>query len=469
MFFYLIIRSRLSCALAVLLFTGCASFTPLRLDAGRTPLHVADIKVSASAMPTADLRHYPFDPTNGLDTTEVAMLAIANNPQLRVERDQAGVAHAEAYAAGLLPDPSVSYEHDKPVGNAPGATDSFTAALAFDLGNLVTRSARVAAARAGEREVDLNLLWGEWQTIAQARTLFDRVYYTRKLVARLRQEQAALAPMQVAIARALDSGELTYAVAGTGLNAAAQVNGQLAAAERQLHQDQHDLHGLLGLGASTPVHLAGAPFSTDPDQRQVAYALAHMASQRPDLLALKAGYDAQQEKVRAAVLAQFPAITVGLVRARDNSNISSAGFTIGLSLPLFDGNRGHIAVARATRQQLRDAYAARLLTSRNDVRRLYADLQIDRAQQKTLTLHAAQLARARRAAQSNYAAGRLDWPTYLAMRESSLASDTALLTLAENTHATAIALDALAGHWPDASLAVSSARKEPRAQPENRP
>jgi outer membrane protein TolC len=457
MSFHSLSHLRLPCALIALSLTGCATFTPLPLNEGRAPPHVDDIKVPASAMPTAALRQYTFDPTNGLDTTEVAMLAIANNPRLRVERDKAGVAHAEAYAAGLLPDPSVSYEHDKPVGNAPGATDAFTAGLSLDLGSLVTRTARVASARAGEREVDLNLFWSEWQTIAQARTLFARVYYTRRLVARLQREHTALAPVQIAITRALESGDLTYEVAGAGLNAAADVTNQLTAAERQLHQDEHDLHDLLGLDASTPLHLTGAPFAANPDPLQVQQALAEMAKRRPDLLALKAGYAAQQAKLHAAVLAQFPAITVGFVRARDNSNIASAGFTIGLSLPLFDGNRGNIAIARATRRQLHDAYTARLLTDRNEVQRLYADLQSDLAQRKLLAVHATQLTQAKQAAQANYAAGRLDWPTYLALRANSLASDTTLLALEQNTHATAIALNALVGDWPDTAHGASNA------------
>jgi outer membrane protein TolC len=82
-----------------------------------------------------------------------------------------------------------------------------------------------------------------------------------------------------------------------------------------------------------------------------------------------------------------------------------------------------------------------------------ADLRTDRAQSALLAAHAAQLARARDAAEANYAAGRLDWPTYLVIRANSLAADTALLALDQNTRETAIALDALVGTWPDASLA----------------
>src|SRR6185312_1869094 len=128
---------------------GCATFRPLPLENGHGPNSAADVTVPVASMPTAALRAYPFDPANGLDVTEVAMLAVANDPQLRVERDKAGVAHAQAYAAGLLPDPQLNYEHDRPAAGSPaGTTTAYTAGLTFDLGNLITRPARVESARA---------------------------------------------------------------------------------------------------------------------------------------------------------------------------------------------------------------------------------------------------------------------------------------------------------------------------------
>lgn len=447
-------RLRALAPCAALLLAGCAVYHPLPLDASRGVTRVADLRVPASSMPTPELRGYPFDPSDGLDVTEVAMLAVANSPQLRIQRDQAGVARAQAFAAGLLPDPQVSYARDRPdARNPPGTTTAISRGIALDLGNLVTRSARVRAARAGAREVDLDLLWSEWQAIAQARTLFDRVGFLRASVARLQREQAALAPIQASIGRALAAGDLDAASASVGLNAASDVAGQLATAQQQLNLAEHDLHTLLGLDVSVPLDLKGPPFTVDPDGREVQRALADMPRRRPDLLALQAGYRAQDARLRAAILAQFPAITVGFTRARDNSDISSHGLSLGLSLPLFDGNRGNVAIERATRQQLHDAYSARLLADRNDVQQLAADLTTLHARRSALAAHAAQLAATRADADGNYAAGRLDWPTYLAIRASSLAADTALLTLEENLHATAIALDALVGNWPQAGAA----------------
>lgn len=431
--------------------TGCATYGPSPLPSSPTQGNLADITVPAASMLVPQLRAHRFDPSDGLDVTEVAMLAVANNPALRSQRDGLGIARAQAFSAGLLPDPQLGYEHDVPTSNQPDLTSAFNGSLNIDLGNLLTRSARVASAKAGTRQVHLDLLWSEWQTVAEARTLFDKVYSSRALVARLQAEHAALAPIQQYIERALQAGDLTYDSASAGLNAALDADNRLADAQRQLDTAERDLHDLLGLDASVPLYLVGAPYAAEPDAAQAERALADMTHYRPDLLALQAGYQSQEEKLHAAVLAQFPAITLGFTRARDTSNIYTSGFSVSLSLPLFDGNRGNIAIERATRQKLRDEYEARLLTDRNDVERLLAAMRSYEAQQPALGAHAEQLAQARNVARRAFANGLLDWPTYLAIRASSLTADTDLLTLQQNANEQAIALDALIGAWPDGS------------------
>ncbi|HEY3584534.1 MAG TPA: TolC family protein, partial [Casimicrobiaceae bacterium] len=400
-------------------------------------------------MPVSQLRAHRFDPSDGLDVTEVAMLAVASNPDLRSLRDDERIAHAQAFAAGLLPDPQVSYEHDKPDPHQTENTPAFNLGLTWNLGDLLTRSARVASAKANTREVHLNLLWNEWQTIAKARTLFDKVYSSRALVARLQAEHDALTPIRQYVQHALEAGDLTYDSASAGLNAASDVDGKLADAQRQLEQAEHDMHALLGLDASIPLHLAGAPYTVRPTAAQVAQAVKEMPARRPDLLALQAGYESQQQKLREAVLAQFPAITVGLTRARDTSDIHTSGFSVGLSLPLFDGNRGQIAIERATRQKLHDEYEARLQADRNDVELLLKQVDAFAAQRPALAAHAEQLAQARDSAQRAFANGTLEWPTYLAIRASSLGADIDLLTLQQDFDEQSIALDTLVGAWPD--------------------
>lgn len=430
---------------------GCATYRPLPLDGIQRPMRLVDITVPVASMPVPGLRAHRFDPADGLDVTEVAMLAVANNPDLRSQRDDLAISRAQAFAAGLLPDPEVSYERDRPDPGQAEDTPAFNLGLTWNLGDLLTRSARMASAEAGTRQVHLDLLWNEWQTVARARALFGKVYSSRALVARLQAEHQALAPIGQYVERALKGGDLTYDSASAGLNAASDVNDKLADAQQQLHQARHDLHKLLGLDDAVPLDLVGPPYAVEADATQAGQALAEMTRRRPDLLALQAGYASEEQKLRAAVLAQFPAITVGVTRARDTSNIHTSGLSVGLSLPLFDGNRGNIAIERATRQKLHHEYAARVQADRNDVALLLKQVQAFDVQLPAMRAHAEQLAKARDAAQRAFANGLLDWPTYLSIRASSLAADTDLLTLQQSADEQAIALDALVGAWPDAS------------------
>lgn len=139
-------------------------------------------------MPILRVARVTFNPANGLNVTGIPMLAVANDPQLKVERDKAGVEHTQNYAAGLLPESQLSCARALPTGTQPGTTIAFNKGLGGNNGDPITRSARVCAAHAAEPGVNLNLMRSEWQAIASARTQFDRVYFERRPVARLKRE-----------------------------------------------------------------------------------------------------------------------------------------------------------------------------------------------------------------------------------------------------------------------------------------
>jgi outer membrane protein TolC len=100
-----------------------------------------------------------------------------------------------------------------------------------------------------------------------------------------------------------------------------------------------------------------------------------IGERRLDLLALKHGYQGQEERLRAAVLAQFPKISIGLSHAGDNTNVITTGFGVTIDLPLFDRNQGGITVEDASRSKLFDEYVARLFESRGEVSRLLANIK----------------------------------------------------------------------------------------------
>lgn len=387
-----------------------------------------------------------FDPSDGLDVTEVAMLAVVNSPDLKVKRDELGIARAQAFAAGLLPDPQLALGADFPRQSGAGLTTAFNFGITEDITALLTRSSRTAAARSQTEQVNLDLLWSEWQTVAQARLLFDQLLTLHAQQARLEAEQAALAPVDQYVRMALNAGNLTYDTASAGLNANADVHKRLADNTILLHQAESDLHVLLGLAPTVMLDLVGDPYQAAPTAAQMQQALTDLPQRRPDLLALQAGYRAQDAKLRGAILAQFPALNLGFNTQRDTGNVYTNGFTIGISLPLFDRNRGNIAIEKATRQHLKDAYEARLLTTRSDMQRLLADLDTLDRQLAALTVHARQLDDARHSAEQAWQAQLLDWPTYLAIRSNALSADLDLLNLRQEQAKQAIALQSLLGN-----------------------
>ncbi len=443
---------------AALTLSGCATYSSLPLGDGRGTGNVEQLSAPTSAMSLPTLSSHRFDPTDGLDVTEVAMLAVANSPELRLKRDELGIAQAQAFAAGLLPDPQLALSADFPRHSGAGLTTAYSLGLSEDITALLTRSSRRAAARSQASQVNLDLLWAEWQTVAQARLLFDQVLGLRAEQAQLEHEQAALATVGGYIHAALDAGNLTYDSASAGLNAEADVRKRLADNAIARHQALSDLHLLLGLAPDAALDLAGAPYPPAPTPAQLQTALADLPQRRPDLLALRAGYQSQEARVRGAILAQFPALNIGFNTARDTSAVYTNGVSIGITLPLFDRNRGNIAIERATRQQLHDNYSARVLATRSDIQRIGGDLATLDRQLAKLTAHAGQLDRARAAAEQAWQAGTLDWPTYLAIRSNALSADLDLLAVRQERARQSIALEALLGNTDLAATHPSSTK-----------
>src|SRR3979411_648576 len=109
--------------------SGCVPYSHQPLNTRSTlPDRIPDLTIDPRQMPMPDLAAYAFDPAAGLDMTEVAMLAVVNNPDLRVARANAGIAHAQAFAAGLLPDPRLSVGTDFPFSGA-AVTNAFNIGL----------------------------------------------------------------------------------------------------------------------------------------------------------------------------------------------------------------------------------------------------------------------------------------------------------------------------------------------------
>ncbi|MBI1425741.1 MAG: TolC family protein [Gammaproteobacteria bacterium] len=439
-------RNTLLSMASVLFVSACASYQPLPLnDHPILPDKVSSLHIDTRQLPFPHFAVHKVDPANGLDMTEVAILAVLNNPGLILARADAHIVQAQAFAAGLLPDPQFTLSRDVPTRSGPGVTNAYNAGIAYDINALITHSAQSDAASAKVRQANLMLLWQEWQVIARARMLFSQAYTQTQLLHWLRQNQHLLAMQYQKSKHALAQGNLTTVAVDSALVAWQEAERQLDDLQRQQIQARQDLNTLLGLAPNVELHLVqSAPLAKLSDTA-VKQALQDLPQRRPDLLALKAGYAAQDARYRQAILAQFPAFNLGITQAQDTAGLKTNGFSIVLTLPLFNGNRGIIKIEQATRARLHDEYEIRLNTARADVLRLLEDRRLIQAQFDLLEQHLPSLDQAADRARTALANGAIDTSGYVSFESVRIAKHMEMVNLQQALLENKISLLTLAG------------------------
>lgn len=371
--------SWLLAATALLSVSACAVYRPEPLaPEADTVLRGRD--VSALAGSAAALRHprlapVVIDPTKPLTPEAVGVLAVVGDPDLKAQRAAAGVASAQLFAAGLLPDPQVNLSYDGRL-SGPDPTNGWAVALAYELNSLRTHGVEVESARAARDQARLDLAWQEWQVAGQGRLLAARVQGLSR-VAELALDAKAAA--DAALARALQSaarGDVRADEVETRRLAAADAADKARQSQSDLETARLDLDKLLGLPPETVVALA--PIGPAADLNVDAEVLFERArTLRLDLLALEAGYHSQEAATRKAVMDQFPSLQLTLTRTQDTARNQTFGPAVNFTLPVWSRNRGGIAIARATRAQLRAEYAARVFQTRADIAELAGALRLE--------------------------------------------------------------------------------------------
>lgn len=363
-----------------LLLAGCATYRPMPLDESPPVLSQPVLAVLAQDAATIDrpfLTPARIDFSRPLDANVIAALAVLNNPDLLATRARAGVADAQAFAAGLLPDPTFSFGLD-PVLSGPDTMLGITSSLGFDLNALRKRGVTRQQARAEARKVRLDLAWSEWQTSGQARLQAARIVALERQVA---LDRASRDSAQALLDR-------TLRAAGRGDIAGDQVQGARVAAfdaaerlrndERDLGAARFELAKLIGFPPDRTVRIAAQALPPPPPSTETLFAIAQR--RRTDLQALRAGYAAQEAAVHKAVLDQFPTLDLTVNAARDTAGNVTVGPAVSFTLPLWNRNRGGIAVERATRAALKAEYEARLFQTRAEIAAAVGGLAIARRQ-----------------------------------------------------------------------------------------
>ena len=410
-----------------LFLAGCATYEPVPLPE----------KVDLA-------ERLPGQVVQPLDMDAISTVAVLNNPDLRAARRKSGVAEAQAFAAGILPNPDLTANFDPASG---GGSDviGYGLGISYDIKNLIIQPAKQAAANAARDEARLTLLWQEWQTVAQARTLYvQRINAAekRELFANLEERYATQADRS---GRALQAGDATFDTAGIDLAALLDARSQLRTAERTGSQADYQLRTLLGLAPQVELPLQPLMSPPIPDRAALDAALAKVAQTRPDLRALQLGYQSQEQTLRQSVLAQFPSLSLGVSRASDTTNVHTISLGATLSLPIFDRNQGDIAIQTATRAQLLSEYQARLDQTTGDAWKLWTEMQELATAIKEIQDRVPELQVASENAERAYIAGDLPALTYVTLQSAVLNRQSEISDLRQSLWNDAIALSSVLG------------------------
>ena len=377
-------------SLAFVVLGGCVSYRPAELpDRPRPDPSTTELALAAARLDHPRLGPVDIDLAGPLSPRQLGVIAVIANPDLRAQRARLGVAEAQVFEAGLLPDPQFSFSLDRPV-SAPGLVDAIAGGLGFDTSSLYTRPLRQRTARASRDQMRLDVAWLEWQAAGQARLLAARIGGLETVRGLAFEASRAADDALDRTLRAVARGDLSANDLEARRIAAADAGDRARSAERDLQAARFALNAALGLSPDAVVALSDPPLSHFPapdplDLVERAY------RQRLDLAALSAGYDVQDANLRLALLQQYPRLNLSLNAARDTGAVRTNGVAIGFDLPLWNRNRGAIAVQDATREQLRAEYEARLFSTRSEITTLIAAYRIGLRQRDALEAQVAPL------------------------------------------------------------------------------
>jgi outer membrane protein TolC len=440
------VRSAVSICLASAFLTACQTYEPAPL--GERPELLSDVAaltISPSDLPLPELGAHRFDPSAPLDMDEIAMIAVVNNPDLKAMRGQLGVAEAQAFAAGLLPNPQFSFAYGGLISGVGATTSSVSATLTADIVPLLTRSVRRRAALANERSVRLNLLWQEWQIVSQARTFFARGVELERQRAVIDEYRKLFGDRYQRSNTAMQQGNEILPTVVSDLAALQAVETQLHDIDQLILKNRHDLNALLGLAPEGELRLVDSVSVPAVDIGKLKAILLDLAGRRPDLLALAAGYEAEEQKLRQAIIEQFPKLNIGPNYTNDTTPVYTTGPILTIGLPIFDRNQGNISIERATRQVLHDEYQARLDAAYGAADRLITELNLIEAQYQASLASIRRLRDAAEVADRAYTAGNLDERSYVDLHASLLAKEIESLKLEQTLLEQRILLQTLIG------------------------
>ena len=413
---------RLCAGIAILALSACATYAPESL----ATMAEAGLAAPAPRIPATGGRSTIVDLGQSLTPRTLGLVAVIANPDLKAARAQAEVAGAQVFAAGLLPDPTFNFNYDALL-SGPDSYSGLGAQVIYDLMTLRDRRVILAGARATRAQVRFDLAWREWQTAGQARLLAARIAGLQTAAPLLERSRRAADDALSRVVAAAAQGDLKADDVESRRLAVADAADRALQGEHDLDAARRDLDTLLGLPPTTRLAIESDPPAPAPPAPEALFARARTA--RLDLRALEAGYQSQEAAVRKAVWDAFPTLQLTLSRAQDTSGNQTFGPAVNFTLPLWNRDGGGIAIARATREQLRAEYAARVFAIRAEISGLTEELAVDRRRRAEIAAQTTPLERVAARAEAAAAAGDISRAAAEATRQTIIDRQVALAAL----------------------------------------
>lgn len=433
---------------------GCTRYkamplSPSAVQSGLAAPGAEKLRIEAKSIEHPLLKPVDLDSRDGLTPDQAAILAVLVNPSLRAARDERGLASAQLLQAGILPNPQVNFGEEIPYGGVlQNAVTASVVGVSWDLTELLSHAPKVNAARAGAASVDLDIAWREWQIAQAARSaVYDLVFLQMQLDLAV-QIDRQLSENLAVIRAAVDQHDKTLLDLSEAESTSLDAHAAVVSQQRDLEDARLTLTKTLGLAPGAQIKLNPKIAIDDNFPAPSADAvLSGLERRRLDLVALRLGYQSQEETLRAAVLEQFPKVNLGFNRQRDDTNVQSLGFDVTIDLPIFDRNQGVIAVETATRQKLFDEYLERVFEARYDVYTSIDDLSAISRQIAAEESAFPSLRRLVDTCRDAYNRGNMDVLSYYSAIDSLAQKQLDVLKLRQQLTDNRIALELAAGEY----------------------
>lgn len=308
---------------------------------------------------------------NDLTESEAVRLGLARAGLAELEAARIQAAEADVVAAGLLPNPVLSYSHDRV--NASPDTREHVLMLSQTLDLSGRRGPRREAAR---RRVDIAGIENAARAVelaAETRRAFHDLLYRQEIIRATESWTRHFDRVEALVGRLAKAGEASGYDRRRLARERREIEARLAGDKALLDRQRARLAALIGTDAD-PVASGALPPPALPPLEPALSGLA----QRPDLVALVKRAEASALEERAARRARIPDLTVGIgPKWVDNGFGADTGIALSLSLPLpvFDRQQAARQKAAAEATQARAEHRLILDRAEGELRGLHREAE----------------------------------------------------------------------------------------------